>query len=135
MNFNILIAGISLAGGIAYLIVTQIKASKYNMPFFKALNPNYTARVHELAGVQAGLQPIIDELETKRLATFVANWTAKFEKGTLTAADLQMLNKLIEEGKENQVAGILSLHPEAKKQFDALNEKLNPVAAEAELVG
>lgn len=135
MNFNILIAVVSLAGGIAYLIVTQIKASKYNMPFLKALNPNYTARVHELAGVQAGLQPIIDELETKRLSTFVVNWRTKFEKGTLAAADVQMLNKLVEEGKQNQVAGILSLHPDAKNQFDAINAKLNPVVEEAELVG
>lgn len=135
MNLNIALAIISLVVGVSYLIVTQIKASKYNMPFFKALNPNYTARVHELAGVRTSLQPIIDEIETKRLSDFILSWKIKFEKDTFSPEDVKKLNLMIADGAKNQVDGILSLHPDARNKFDQINEQLiAEEVTEAELV-
>lgn len=135
MNFNIAVSASLLVGVtvVLYLIVTLRKASKYNMPFFRALNPNYTARYHELLQVRKSILPIIDEMETKRLSNLIVSWKNKFEKGTLSVSDVEDLNQRIADGAQNQVDGILSLHPEARRMFEEINLQLVPeeVAEEA----
>jgi aspartate carbamoyltransferase catalytic subunit len=135
MNFNLAFYATAALAGIAvvYLITTLRKASAYNMPFFKALNPNYTARVHELAQVKASLQPIITEMETRQMSSFILLWKAKFEKGTFSEQDVKELKQQIADGNKAQVDGILSLHPNARSRFNEINAELEAATKAAEL--
>lgn len=115
-----------------YLFLSFRKLSRYGMPFFKAFNPSYNLKRYEADELKKSLAPITKEMETKTLSNFINHWTAKFENNTLHAEDVKILNELLALGKEDQVNGILALHPQALTQYNAINKELNPVIAEDE---
>ncbi|SHG46684.1 hypothetical protein [Pedobacter caeni] len=115
-----------------YLFFSFRKLSRYNMPFFKAFNPSYNLTRYEADELKKSLSPITTEIETKKISGFINHWTAKFENNTLNVEDVKMLNELLATGKEDQVNGILALHPEALNRYNAINKDLNPVITEAE---
>ncbi|RQO73848.1 hypothetical protein DBR43_00105 [Pedobacter sp. KBW06] len=115
-----------------YLFLSFRKLSRHNMPFFKAFNPSYNLKRFEADELKKSLSPIITEMETKRVSNFINHWTAKFENNKLNVEDVKMLNELLATGKEDQVNGILALHPQAMAQYTAINKDLNPVVAEPE---
>lgn len=137
MNINALTISISLVliFFVPYLIIVARKVQNHKIPFLKALNPFYTKEMNEAAQLKESLSPIVHEMESGTMARFVNHWTAKFEKG-LSEGDVIELNAKIENGEQNQVYGILALHPEAKTQFDQINEELKEkmLAVEEELV-
>ncbi|MGY0034974.1 hypothetical protein [Pedobacter sp. NJ-S-72] len=114
---------------IPYLVSVIRKVQSHSIPFIKALNPFYTKEMNEAAQLKASLSPIMKEIETQDVAKFIQYWTAKFENGSFSVQDVIALNAKIEEGRLDQVNGILSLHPEAKRQFQEINEKLKNDAA------
>ncbi|RAJ29105.1 hypothetical protein [Pedobacter cryoconitis] len=117
---------------IPYLIHVIRKVQNYNIPLLKALNPFYTKEMHEADQLKLSLSPIVKEIETQELAKFMQHWTAKFENGSLSEQDVTDLNARIEEGRADQVNGILALHPAAKAQFQEHNKQLRLKAAAVE---
>jgi len=109
---------------ISYLVSVIRKVQNHNIPFIKALNPFYTKEMNEAAQLKASLSPIMKEIETQDMTKFIKHWTAKFESGSLSEDDVIALNTKIEEGRSDQVKGILSLHPGAKHQFQQINEQM-----------
>lgn len=114
---------------IPYLVSVIRKVQNHNIPFIKALHPFYTKEMNHAAQLKASLSPIMKEIETQDMAKFIKHWTAKFENGNLSEDDVIALNTKIEEGRSDQVKGILSLHPDAKHQFQRINEQLKNDAA------
>lgn len=115
-----------------YLFLSFRKISRYNMPFFKAFNPSYNLKRYEADELKKSLSPITTEMETKTVSNFINHWTAKFENNTLNVEDVKMLNELLALGKEDQVNGILALHPQALAQYTAIDKELNPVVTETD---
>ena len=121
MNSNTIIIALA-ALAVVYLIIVFRKASSQNISFINALNPFYTKE--EESDLKKSLQPIIDEIETKRVANFIKLWSDKFEQNRLTVADVQELNAKIAEGQANQVNGILAIHPNGRILFNKTNAEL-----------
>lgn len=109
---------------VPYLISVIRKVQNHQIPFLKALHPFYTKEMNEAAVLKERLSPIVREMETQRIATLVKHWTSKFETTGLSEQDVVELNAKIEGGEQNQVYGILALHPEGRKQFEQINAQL-----------
>ena len=107
---------------VSYLIIVISRASGF--PFVKALNPFYTKDMLEADELKKSISPILDEIETQRVAKFIKHWTDKFENNRLTVQDVEDLNAKIAEGQTNQVNGILAIHPEGRKMFNLINEEI-----------
>ena len=121
MNSNTIIIALA-ALAVVYLIIVFRKASSQSISFINALNPFYTKE--EDSDLKKSLQPIIDEIETKRVANFIKSWSDKFEQNRLTVADVQELNAKIAEGQASQVNGILAIHPNGRTLFNNINAEL-----------
>jgi hypothetical protein len=126
MNFNStqMITAIVIILAIPYLIIVLRRASSQNFPFIKALNPFYTREMQEADELKASISPILDEIESQRVARFIKHWSDKFENNRLTVQDVESLNVKITEGNADQVNGILAIHPEARGMFNSINEDL-----------
>jgi hypothetical protein len=129
LNASTIIISLIVILAIPYLVSVIRKVQNHSIPFIKALNPFYTKEMNEAAQLKASLSPITKEIETQDMAKFIKHWTAKFENGSLSEQDVIALNTKIEEGRQDQVNGILALHPEARRQFQEINEKLKNDAA------
>jgi len=131
MNFNStqIITAIVIILAIPYLIIVLRRASVQNFTFIKALNPFYTKEMQAADELKQSLSPIMDEIETQRVAKFVNHWSDKFEKNRLTVQDVESLNAKIAEGNTDQVNGILAIHPEGRSQFNIINKELQLKAA------
>ncbi|MET1055135.1 MAG: hypothetical protein ABWY16_07485 [Pedobacter sp.] len=131
MNFNStqIITAIVIILAIPYLIIVLRRASVQNFTFVKALNPFYTKEMQAADELKQSLSPIMDEIETQRVAKFVNHWSDKFEKNRLTVQDVESLNAKIAEGNTDQVNGILAIHPEGRSQFNIINKELQLKAA------
>jgi len=129
LNANTIIISLIVILAIPYLSIVIRKVQNHGIPFIKALNPFYTKEMNQAAQLKASLAPILKEIETQDMAKFIKHWTARFENGRFSEQDVIALNAKIEEGRQDQVNGILSLHPEAKRQFQQINEKLKNDAA------
>jgi hypothetical protein len=79
--------------------------------------------------LRATLAPIVQEIETKQVSSFIKHWYDKFANNTLTVQDVELLNSRIAEGSTDQVNGILALHPNARQMFEHINEQLKLNAA------
>jgi hypothetical protein len=140
MNFNStnIITAVVIILAIPYLIIVFRRASSQSFPFLKALNPFYTKEMLEADELKRSISPILDEIETQRVAKFIKHWSDKFENNRLTVQDVENLNAKIADGSADQVYGILSVHPRGKQMFDLINEDLRlkaealVLAAEAE---
>jgi len=132
LNIAVLLAIIVVA---AYVIIVLRRAFSQNFSFVKALNPFYTKEMQGADAYKESLSPIVEEIETKRVANFVKHWFDKFENNQLTVQDVLDLNAKIEAGAATQVNGILAIHPEAKKMFNKVNAdiKLKEAALAVEL--
>lgn len=108
----------------AYLIYVVRKVQNDNIPFIKAFNPFYTKERNEMVKLKKSLSPIVKEIETQEMATFIKYWTEKFENNTLSEKDVLELNSQIQNGEQNQVNGILALHPEGRHLFAEINQQL-----------
>ena len=106
---------------VPYLISILRKVQNHQIPFLKALHPFYTKEMNEAALLKERLSPIVREMETQTMAKFVKYWTSKFETTGLSEQDVLELNAKIEGGEQNQVDGILALHPDGRKQFAQIN--------------
>jgi hypothetical protein len=126
MNFNAstIIIAVVILFGIPYLITVLKKLMTHGLPLDKALNPFYKRERLQPNEYRQSLSPIIDEIETKRVANFIKYWADKFENDRLTVEDVKDLNVKIAEGASDQVNGILAIHPEGRKMFDQINESL-----------
>lgn len=126
MNFNssTIIISLVIIIAIPYLIVVLRRASNQNFPFIKALNPFYTKEMLEADELKKSISPILDEIETQRVAKFIKYWSDKFENNKLTIQDVENLNAQLAAGAANQVNGILAIHPEGRKMFNLINEKI-----------
>jgi len=129
LNTNTIIISLIVILAIPYLISVIRKVQNHSIPFIKALNPFYTREMNEAAQMKVSLSPIVKEIETQDMAKFIKHWAAKFENGSFLEQDVIALNAKIEEGRQDQVNGILALHPEARRQFQEINEKLKNDAA------
>ena len=129
LNANTIIISLIVILAIPYLVSVIRKVQNHSIPFIKALNPFYTKEMNQSAQLKASLSPIMKEIETQDMAKFIKYWTAKFENGSFSAQDVIALNAKIEEGRKDQVNGILSLHPEARRQFQEINEQFKNEAA------
>lgn len=124
LNTSTIIISVVVILAIPYLISVIRKIQNHNIPLRNALNPLYTKEMQVAADLKQHLSPIIKEIETQQVAKFIKYWTSKFEGTGLTEKDVLELQVKIEEGGRNQVNGILALHPEARAQFNAINERL-----------
>lgn len=131
MNFNStqIITAIVIILAIPYLILVLRRASSQNFPFIKALNPFYTKDMHEADVLKESMSPIIDEIETQRVAKFIRHWSDKLENYRLTVQDVESLNAKIAQGNADQVNGILAIHPEGRNQYNLINNELQLKAA------
>jgi hypothetical protein len=131
MNFNStqIITAIVVILAIPYLIIVLRRASNQNFPFIKALNPFYTKEMQEADELKKSISPILDEIESQRLAKLIKHWSDKFENNRLTVQDVESLNAKIAEGNTDQVNGILAIHPEGRNMFNSINEDLKIKAA------
>ncbi|PTS94119.1 hypothetical protein DBR11_24130 [Pedobacter sp. HMWF019] len=109
---------------VPYLISIIRKVQNHQIPFLKALHPFYTKEMNEAALLKERLSPIVREMETQTIAKFVKHWTSKFEATGLSEQDVLELNAKIEGGEQDQVYGILALHPQGRIQFDQINAQL-----------
>ncbi|KIO77376.1 hypothetical protein TH53_09720 [Pedobacter lusitanus] len=138
LNASTIIISLIIILAIPYLINVIRKVQNHSIPFIKALNPFYTKEMNEAAQLKQSLSPIVKEIETQDMAKFIKHWTSKFENGSFSEQDVIGLNAKIEEGRQDQVNGILALHPDAARQFQQFNEKLKeeavPVGNEAEVL-
>jgi hypothetical protein len=135
MNFNStqMITAIVIILAIPYLIIVLRRASSQNFPFIKALNPFYTKEMQEADALKESISPILDEIESQRVAKFIKHWSDKFENNRLTVQDVESLNAKIAEGNADQVNGILAIHPDGRGMFNSINEDLRvKEAAESE---
>jgi hypothetical protein len=135
MNFNStqMITAIVIILAIPYLIIVLRRASSQNFPFIKALNPFYTKEMQEADELKESISPILDEIESQRVAKFIKHWSDKFENNRLTVQDVESLNAKITEGNADQVNGILAIHPDGRGMFNSINEDLRvKEAAESE---
>ncbi|HEY0177347.1 MAG TPA: hypothetical protein VGC08_13275 [Pedobacter sp.] len=125
MNFNTstIIVSVVIILAVPYLILV-LKRTSRNFPFIKALNPFYTKEMLEADELKKSISPIVDEIETQRVAKFIKHWSDKFANDRLTVEDVQSLNASIADGAVNQVNGILAIHPEGRKMFDLINKSL-----------
>jgi len=105
-------------------IASILKKTSQNFPFIKSLNPFYTKEMLEADGLKKSISPIMEEIETKKIANFIKFWSDKFENNRLTVQDVESLNAKIEAGESNQVNGILAVHPEGRNMFNAINADL-----------
>lgn len=124
LNASTIIISLIVILAIPYFIYVIRKVQNHSIPFIKALNPFYTKEMNEAVQLKASLSPILREMETQDVARFIKHWTMKFENDSLSEQDVIALNTKIEEGRQDQVNGILALHPEARNQFQKINEKL-----------
>ena len=126
MNFNStqIITAIVIILAIPYLIIVLRRASSQNFPFIKALNPFYTKEMQEADELKESISPILDEIESQRVAKFIKHWSDKFENNRLTVQDVESLNAKIAEGNADQVNGILAIHPDGRGMFNSINEDL-----------
>lgn len=126
MNFTAPNIAILLAIIIAvpYLIIVLRRASGQNFPFVKALNPFYTREMMESDNLKESISPILNEIETKKVAKFINYWSDKFENNQLTVEDVESLNAWTAAGETSQVNGILAIHPEGRKMFSLINEEI-----------
>jgi hypothetical protein len=126
MNFNStqMITAIVIILAIPYLIIVLRRASSQNFPFIKALNPFYTKEMQEADELKESISPILDEIESQRVAKFIKHWSDKFENNRLTVQDVESLNAKIAEGNADQVNGILAIHPDGRGMFNSINEDL-----------
>lgn len=131
MNFNStqMITALVVILAIPYLIIVLRRASSQNFPFIKALNPFYTKEMQEADELKKSISPILDEIETQRIAKFIKHWNDKFENNNLTVQDVEALNAKLANGEANQVNGILAVHPEGKAMFNRINHDLKLRAA------
>lgn len=130
MNFNnptLIIVAVAVIV-VIYLIIVLRKASAQGISFMEALNPFSSAPAPERDELKLSMAPIVKEMETKEMATFIKHWTDKFANKTLNVQDVELLNSRIAEGSLNQVNGILSLHPDGKKMFDQMNKEIKQQA-------
>jgi hypothetical protein len=125
MNFNTstIIVSVVIILAVPYLILV-LKRTSRNFPFIKALNPFYTKEMLKADELKKSISPIVDEIETQRVAKFIKHWSDKFANDRLTVEDVQSLNASIADGAVNQVNGILAIHPEGRKMFDLINKSL-----------
>ena len=107
---------------IVYLVTVLNRLKNY--PLSQALNPFYKEDQSEIKDLQKSLSPIITEIETQHVAKFIKHWSNKFENNGLTVQDVESLNLAIAEGGQNQVNGILAIHPEGRKMYNLINEDL-----------
>ena len=105
-------------------IASILKKTSQNFPFIKSLNPFYTKQMLEADVLKKNISPIMEEIETKKIANFIKFWSDKFENNRLTVQDVESLNAKIEAGESNQVNGILAVHPEGRNMFNAINADL-----------
>lgn len=105
-------------------IISILRKTNQQIPFFKALNPFYNKQMYAADELKKSLSPITNEMETQRVAKFINHWTAKFEQNRLSVEDVKGLNTKIAEGAVAQVNGILALHPDARTMFNAINAQL-----------
>jgi predicted PurR-regulated permease PerM len=131
MNFNStqIITAIVVILAIPYLIIVLRRASSQNFSFIKALNPFYTKEMQEADDLKKSISPILDEIESQRVAKFIKHWSDKFENNRLTVQDVESLNAKIAEGNTDQVNGILAIHPEGRAIFNSINQDLQLKAA------
>lgn len=131
MNFNStqMITAIVVILAIPYLIIVLRRASSQNFPFIKALNPFYTKEMQEADELKKSISPIMDEIETQRVAKFIRHWADKFENNRLTVQDVESLNVKLANGETDQVNGILAIHPQGKAMFNSINHDLKLKAA------
>lgn len=131
MNFNStqIITAIVIILAVPYLIIVLRRASSQNFPFIKALNPFYTKEMQEADELKKSISPIMDEIETQRVAKFIKYWADKFENNSLTVQDVEALNAKLANGEADQVNGILAVHPEGKAMFNRINHDLKLRAA------
>lgn len=130
MNPNVIIIALIVIVALMYLIFALKKAASQKISLGQALNPFF--KKEEADELTKSMQPIVDEIETKRVANFIKYWADKFENNRLTVEDVAHLNAKIAEGEANQVNGILAIHPEGRNQFNSINDDLKS-KEEAEL--
>jgi len=124
MNFtpsNLIILSVILIA-VIYLVTVLNRLKNY--PLSQALNPFYKEDVSEISDLKKSLSPIITEIETQHVAKFIKHWSNKFENNSLTVQDVESLNMKIAEGNQNQVNGILAIHPQGRKMYNLINEDL-----------
>lgn len=107
---------------IVYLVLVLRRTQSF--PLNKALNLSYTKEMLEADELKKSIAPILDEIETQRVAKFIKHWSDKFENKKLTVQDVKNLNTQIAEGATTQVNGILAIHPDGRKMFNLINEDL-----------
>ena len=107
---------------IVYLVLVLRRTQSF--PLSKALNLSYTKEMLEADELKKSIAPILDEIETQRVAKFIKHWSDKFENKKLTVQDVKNLNAQIAEGATDQVNGILAIHPDGRKMFNLINEDL-----------
>jgi len=122
LNSTTIITAVVIILAVPYLIIVLRRTSGF--PFLKALNPFYTKEMQEADELKKSISPILDEIETQRVAKFIKYWSDKFENNKLTVQDVESLNAKIAEGSVDQVNGILAVHPEGRKMFNIINEDL-----------
>lgn len=128
MNYTlILLSTIAFLAFLYYFVKSYKKLSQHQMPFFKAFNPFYTLQDYEIYKTKKSIQPIITEMNTKSISSFMKIWTNKFAQNTLSLDDVKFLNEQVVDGDTSKIDGILALHPNAKTMYDALNETLKPI--------
>lgn len=131
MNPNVIIIALIVIVALVYLIFALKKSASQKISLGQALNPFFKKEEVETDELTKSMQPIVDEIETKRVANFIKYWADKFENNRLTAEDVAHLNAKIAEGEANQVNGILAIHPEARTMFNNINAELKLKEEEA----
>jgi hypothetical protein len=131
MNPNVIIIALIVIVALVYLIIALRKSASQKISLGKALNPFFKKEEVETDELTKSMQPIVDEIETKRVANFIKYWADKFENNRLTVEDVAHLNAKIAEGESNQVNGILAIHPNARTMFNSINADLKLKEEEA----
>lgn len=107
---------------IVYLVLVLRRSQSF--PLNKAINLSYTKEMLHADELKNSIAPILDEIETQRVAKFINHWSDKFENKKLTVQDVENLNAQIAEGAANQVNGILAIHPDGRQMFNLINDDL-----------
>lgn len=131
LNTSVLIFAALILG--AYLYASLRKKSRYNLSFSDAFNPFYKVKSDVSEELRRSLAPIVSEIETRNIASFINHWTNKFENDELTIEDVKFLNEQLAVGNLDQVNGILALHPEALNRYNKLNKTLNSEVVATEI--
>jgi hypothetical protein len=121
MNSNTLTIVIVAVAVIAVIyLITVLRKSAAR----KAANAISAPVVEQPDSLKATLAPIVHEIETKQVSSFIKHWYDKFANNTLSVQDVELLNSRIAEGSTDQVNGILALHPNGRQMFEHINEQL-----------